>query len=157
MFRTKLLTLLLLCASFLSCTYSFVLDGKRSTEKYALAPSKNGTTLIDAGAILDANLERTLTAMGMVAPEGSTHTLESTLSSYSVQTVTSPSLSSRDRYRLIISVDVRITDEKGKGLWSMNFSDTGTFTQGGRAEDALEEACGRVSQQIARTLASVTL
>jgi hypothetical protein len=157
MYRTKLLILLLLCASSLSCSYSFVLDGKRSTEKYTLAPSKNGTSLIDAGAILDANLERTLTSMGMIAPKGSIHTLESTLSAYTVQTVTSPSLSSRDRYRLLIYVTARITDEKGKDLWHMNFSDTGTFSQGGRAEDALPEACERVSQQIARALASVTL
>ncbi len=157
MFRTKSLILSLLCASILSCSYSFVLDGKRSTEKYTLAPSRNGTTLIDAGPILDANLERTLTSMNMVAKKGGIHTIETTISSYTVQTVTSPSLSSRDRYRLIMSVDVRITDEKGKDLWHMNFSDTGTFTQGGRAEDALEEACTRVSQQIARTLASVTL
>jgi hypothetical protein len=157
MYRTKLLILSLLCVSAVSCSYSFVLDGKRSTEKYTLAPSKNGTTLIDAGAILDANLERTLTSMGMIAPKGSIHTLESTLSSYTVQTVTSPSLSSRDRYRLLIYVAVRITDEKGKDLWHMGFSDTGTFSQGGRAEDALPEAFERVSQQIARALVSVTL
>ena len=157
MSRTRLLTLSLLCASILSCSYSFVLDGKRSMEKYALAPSRNGTTLIDAGAILDASLERTFTSMGMVDPKGTIHTLKSTISSYTVQTVTSPSLSSSDRYRLIVSVNVRVTDEKGKELWQMNFSDTGTFSQGGRAEDALPEAFDRVSQQIARTLVSVTL
>ncbi len=157
MSRTRLLISLLLCASLLSCSYSFVLDGKMSTEKYTLAPSRNATALIDAGPILDANLERTLTSMGMVAPKGSVHTLQSTISSFTVQTVTSPSLSSSDRYRLIISVNVRVTDEKGKELWQMNFSDTGTFSQGGRAEDALPEAFDRVSQQIARTLVSVTL
>lgn len=157
MYQIRLLTLLLLCSSILSCSYSFLLDGKKSTEKFNLAPSKNGTVLIEAGVILDSNLERTLTSMGMIAPEGSAHTLECTLSSYAVQTLTSPSLSTGDRYRLIISVDARVTDEKGKAVWNMNFTDTGTFTQGGRAEDALEEACGRVSQQIARALASVTL
>jgi len=156
MCRTRSLILLLLCASLTACGYSFVLDGKVSTEKYNMEATVNRTSLVDAGTILDAHLERTLSSMDMLAPDESRLTLHTTLASFSTETVTAPSVTSTDRYRLHISVACRITDAQGKELWTMKFRDTGTFAEGGRAEDALDEAGRRVSQQIALTLASLT-
>jgi hypothetical protein len=142
MFRTKYSILLLLCVNLVSCGYSFVLDGKMSAEKYTMKPSTNGTTLIDGGSVLDANMEITLSSMGMLAAEGSRHTLHCTLMSSTTQAITSTSLStSEDRYRLQITVKAVVTDMQGKEAWKMSFTDTGTYSEGGRAEDALDEAC----------------
>jgi hypothetical protein len=157
MCRTRSLTLLLLCASIAGCGYSFTLDGRMSTEKYVMEASTNKTHLIDANTILDTNMERTLSSMGMLA-SGSGHlTMRNTLASFSTEMVTAPSISSSDRYRLQITVTTHVVDAQGKVLWSMSFNDTGTYSEGGRAEDALDEACNRVSLQIARALASITL
>jgi hypothetical protein len=157
MCRTRSLTLLLLCTSITACGYSFVLDGKVSTEKYVMEASTNKTSLIDAGTVLDSNLERTLSSMGMLASGTGRLTVHSTLASFSTETVTAPSMSASDRYRLHITVISSVTGAQGKELWGMSFTDTGTYSEGGRAEDALEEACGRVSLQIARALASLSL
>jgi hypothetical protein len=157
MCRTRSLTLLLLCASLASCGYHFTLDGRGFTEKYAMEASLNRTQLIDAGSVLDANLERTLTSMGMLASGSSRLTVHATLTSFGTKAITAPSLSTSDRYRVHIDVECRVTDEQGKNVWNMSFSDTGTYTQGGSAEDALDEACGRISLQIARTLATLSL
>lgn len=157
MCRTRLLTLLLLCASLSACGYSFVLDGKTTSEKYALKSSQNKTSLIDGGTVLDSSMEMTLSSMGMLASGASRLTVHNTLASFSTETITAPSLSSSDRYRLHITVNTRVTDGTGKELWSMSFTDTGSFSQGGRAEDGLDEAARRISLQIARALASLSL
>ncbi len=158
MCRIRSLILLLLCASIASCSYSFVLDGKMSTEKFILKTSTNGTTLIDGGSVLDASMETTLSSMGMLAAGSSRHNLHCTLVSSSNQAITTTSLSSSsDRYRLQITVTAVVTDMQGKEVWKMNFVDTGTYSEGGRAEDALDEACRRISQQIARALVSLSL
>ncbi len=148
---------MLLLLSTASCSYSFILDGKKSEQKFLLEPSANATTLIQGGMILDANLERTLSSMGMIASGSSTYTLHSTLASYTNQAITSTSLSTKDRYRLIITVTARIRNSQGKVVWSMSFTDTGTYAEGGQAENALDEASRRVSEQIALALASLTL
>ena len=157
MCRTRSLISLLLCASLSACGYSFVLDGKMTARKFVMEASANRTSLIDAGTILDASLERTLSSMGMLASGEGSGTVRATLVSFSTETVTAPSLSSPDRYRLHIRVTARVTDAQGKELWSMSFTDTGTFSEGGRTEDALEEASRRVSLQMARALASAGL
>ncbi len=148
---------MLLFLSAASCSYSFILDGKTSGQKFLLEPSANATSLIQGGMVLDANLERVLSSMGMLASEISPYTLHSTLASYTNQAITSTSLSTSDRYRLLITVTVRITNSEGKEIWRMSFTDTGTYAEGGQAENALEEASRRVSEQIGRALASLTL
>lgn len=148
---------MLLCVSITACGYSFILDGKAGTHKFLLKPSVNATSLIQGGMILDASLERTLSSMGMLASSGTPYTLHSTLASYSNQAITTTSLATNDRYRLLVSVVASVTDAQGKEVWKMSFSDTGTYAQGGQAEDALEEASRRVSEQIGRALASLTL
>lgn len=157
MCRTKSLILLLLCASIAACGYSFVLDGKYSTQKFVLAPSKNDTSLINAGMTFDAELEKTLSSMGMLARGGTDYTLRTTLVSSSVQAITSTSLSTKDRYRLTLGATATVMDAQGKEAWKMSFSGTGTFAERGQAEDALGEASRRVSLEIARALASLTL
>jgi hypothetical protein len=156
MCRTRLLILLLLCASLTACGYSFTLDGRATAEKFVMEASANRTQLIDAGTVLDANLERTLTSMGMLASGPSPLTVHTTLTSFSTEMISAPSMSSSDKYRLHISVACRVTGLQGKDVWAMSFTDTGTYTEGGRAEDALDEACGRVSLQIARALATLS-
>ncbi|MRR14668.1 hypothetical protein EG833_04425 [archaeon] len=158
MYRIRSLILLLICASAASCSYSFVLDGKLSTEKFTLKASTNGSTLIDGGSVLDANMETTLSSMGMLAAGSSRHNLHCTLISSTNQALTTTSLSSsNDRYRLQITVSVVVTDMQGKEVWKMTFTDTGTYNEGGRAEDALDETCRRISHQIARALVSLSL
>lgn len=158
MSRIRLLTLLLLSVSLAACSYSFVLDGGAGgSQDFVLRPSTNRTTLIEAGMILDAELERTLSSMGMLAPESGEYILHCVLASYSSQAITSPSLSSNDRYRLTIHVAARILDAQGKEVWTMGFSDQGTYPERGAEEDGLEEAGRRVSLQIARALAAVAL
>jgi hypothetical protein len=154
----RLLILLLLPISLTACSYSFVLDGgEAGAQTFALRPSTNGTTLIEAGMTLDNELERTLSSMGMLAPESDVNVLHCTISSYSSQAVSSPSLSSDDRYRLTIHVAARVLDVQGKEVWKMGFSDQGAYPERGAEEDGLEEACRRVSLQIARALAALPL
>ena len=157
MSRIRLLTLLLLSASLTACGYSFVLDGGAGgSQDFALRPSTNQTTLIEAGMILDTELERTLSSMGMLAPESGEHILHCTLTSYSSQAITSPSLSSDDRYRLTIHVTARALNAQGKDVRTMGFYQ-GTYPERGAEEDGIEEASRRVSLQIARALAAVSL
>lgn len=157
MCRIKLLILLLPLISILGCGYSFVLDKGAPTIKLTLEPSVNATPLREAGMTLDANLERVLSSMGMLKSTDDMHVLRCTLVSTSRQTITSTSLSSDDRYRLVISVSARLTDAQGKKVWESKFSDDGTYSQGGQPEDALDEACSEVSLQIARAIASLSL
>ena len=157
MSRIRSLILLLLPVSLAACGYSFVLDGGGGAHTFSLRPSTNGTTLIEGGMTLDNELERTLSSMGMLSPEIGEHILHCTLSSYSSHAVTSQSLSSDDRYRLTIRVAARVLDAQGKELWKMSFSDHGAYPERGAEEDGLEEACRRVSLQIARALAAVAL
>ena len=157
MCRIKLLILLLPLISVLGCGYSFVLDKGAPTIKVALEPSVNKTKLREAGMILDANLERTLSSMGMLESAGDLPVLHCALVSASSQTITSTSLSSTDRYRLFISVSATLMDSQGKKVWNATFTDEGTYAQGGQSEDALDEACSEVSLQIARAIASLSL
>lgn len=157
MCRIKLLILLLPLISILGCGYSFVLDKGTPTIKVALEPSVNDTTLREAGMTLDSNLERTLSSMGMLESAGDLPVLHCALVSVSRQTITSTSLSSADRYRLIISVSATLMDTRGKKVWNATFRDEGTFSQGGQPEDALDEACSKASLQIARAIASLSL
>jgi hypothetical protein len=157
MCRIRLLILLLPLISILGCGYSFVLDKGAPTIKVALEPSVNETTLREAGMIMDSSLERALSSMGMLESAGDLHVLQCALVSAASRTITSTSLSSTDRYRLIISVSATLMDTQGKKVWNATFSDEGTYSQGGQPEDALDEACSEASLQIARALASLSL
>lgn len=157
MYRARLLILLLLPVSLAGCWYSFVPDGFEGGRAYALKPSTNSTALLEAGMTLDENLERTLSSMGMLAPQGGDLSLHCTLVSYSSYAVTSSSLTTDDRYRLTIRVRARILDEQGKERWSMSFSDQGAYPEQGSEEDGIDEACRRVSLQVARALAALEL
>jgi hypothetical protein len=148
---------LLFSASLAGCWYSFVPDGIEGGRAYALKPSTNSTALLEAGMVLDENLERTLSSMGMLAPKGEALSLHCTLVSYSSHSVTSSSLTSDDRYRLTIRVRARVLDEQGKELWGMSFSDQGAYPEEGSEEDGIDEACRGVSLQIARALAALEL
>ena len=148
---------MLFLSSITGCGYSFVLDKTAPTIHVSLEPSANETPLREAGMILDANLERVLSSMGMLGSTDNIHVLRCTLVSASRQTITSTSLSSDDRYRLVISVSADLMDAQGKKVWKAKFSDDGTYSQGGQPEDALDEACSEVSLQIARTIASLSL
>lgn len=143
--------------SILGCGYSFVLDKGAPTIKVALESSLNETPLREAGMILDANLERVLSSMGMLESTDNIHVLRCALVATSRQTITSTSLSTDDRYRLIISVSAHLMDTQGKKVWEAKFSDDGTYSQGGQPEDALDEACSEVSLQIARAITSLRL
>ncbi|HHO76240.1 MAG TPA: hypothetical protein ENN05_07400 [Deltaproteobacteria bacterium] len=153
----RLLILSLFLFSIFGCGYSFVLDKGSYAIKVSLDPSHNQTVLREAGMILDSNLETALDSMGMLSSKGSEHTLQCTLVSTSKQITTSSSLSSDDRYRLNISVSAILMDTQGKKVWSSTFTDDGTYSEGGQPEDALDEACLKVSNQIARAIASLSL
>lgn len=157
MCRIKLLILFLFLGSITGCGYSFVLDKGASTIQVALEHSVNQTSLREAGMILDSSLEHALSSMGMLKSADDVHTLRCTIVSTSRQSITSTSLSSNDRYRLIISVSAELTDVQGKKVWQAKFSDDGTYTEGGQPEDALDEACSEVSLQIARAIAALDL
>jgi outer membrane lipopolysaccharide assembly protein LptE/RlpB len=157
MYRIRLLILLLSLISLAGCGYSFVLDKNAAAVKVALEPSSNETSLREAGMILDSNLERVLASMGILDSRYNLHFLQCTLVSTSKQNITSTSLSSSDRYRLIIRVSAKLMDAQGKKVWSSTFTDEGTYSQGGQPEDALDQACSEVSQQIALALVSLRL
>ena len=157
MYRTRSLILLLLLLSLFSCRYGFVLQGTEGGKKIALDPSTNKTHLREAGIVLDSYLETALASMGMLSPKDAKLRLECSLVSSTTVRITSASLKSGDRYRLIINVLVKLSDASGKVLWQSTFSDTGTFAEGGQDEDALDEACRQVSLQIARALAALRI
>jgi len=143
--------------SILGCGYSFVLDEGTPPIEVALEPSVNETSLREAGMTLDANLEKSLASMGMLESAEDLHVLQCALVSALSRTITSTSISSADRYRLIISVSATLMDAQGKKVWNATFTDEGTYSQGGQPEDALDEACSEVSLQIARAIASLSL
>ncbi|MGC9325106.1 MAG: LPS assembly lipoprotein LptE [Desulfomonilia bacterium] len=122
-----------------------------------LGPSMNRTSLIEAGMILDSQLEKELASMGLLSSSEDVPLLECTIVSTSRERITSSSLQQTDRYRLIISVLAELRDRSGTVLWRSRFTDEGVYLEGGQDEDALEEACRAVAQQIARTLAAVSL
>lgn len=148
---------MLFLGSITGCGYSFVLDSGTPTIQVTLEHSVNQTPLREAGMVLDASLEEVLSSMGMLKSADDNPTLRCTLVSTSRQTITSTSLSSNDRYRLVISVSAELTDTQGKRLWKARFSDDGTYAEGGQPEDALDEACSEVSLQIARAIATLSL
>lgn len=157
MSRTRSLILLLLLSSLVSCRYGFVLEGTEGGKKIALDPSTNKTHLREAGIVLDSFLEPALASMGMLSPKDPKQRLECSMVSSTSGRITSTSLKSGDRYRLTISVLATLRDASGKVLWQSTFSDTGTFSEGGQDEDALDEACRQVSLQIARALAALRI
>ena len=148
----------MLCLSSLAaCAYSFVLDQNTSSLRVALASSENRTTLIDAEMVLNTNLEIALASMGLLSFSGDIPVLQCSLVSSTRERITSSSADETARYRLMIEVAAELRDQANNALWRSRFNDEGTYLEGGQEEDALEEACRGISQQIARTLASLTL
>jgi hypothetical protein len=156
MFRTRsLILLLLLASSLVSCRYGFLPEGVEGGIKIALDPSTNKTHLREAGIVLDSFLEQTFASMGMISNKDPKYRLLCSIVSSSRETITSVTLKSGNRYRLTINVLAVLSDASGKTVWQATFSDTGTFSEGGQDEDALDEACRQVSLQIARAVAVV--
>ena len=158
MFQTRsLILLLLLASSLICCRYGFLPEGVEGGRKIALDPSTNKTHLREAAIVLDSFLEQAFASMGMISDKDTKYRLTCSMVSSSRERITSISLKSGDRYRLTVSVLAKLSDASGKALWQATFSDTGTFSEGGQDEDALDEACRQVSLQIARAVAVLQL
>lgn len=155
MSRIRLLILLLCLTSVIACSYGFVLDGAAGGKKIALEQSVNQTHLQEAGMILDTYTERTFSSMGLLGTKDPQYFLKCSLVSSWRESITSKSLQRTDRYRLNIRVLAKLTDAGGKAVWQSSFTDYGTFPEGGRDEDGLDEACRKISQQIARAVATL--
>lgn len=153
--RLLILSFSLLC--LLGCVYSFVLDGGGTLGQISIAPSANETSLREAGIILDKEIETALSSMGLLSTKEGLPQLKCIIMSATAREITSPSLSADDRYRLTVHVSALLKDVDGKTLWRSNFSDKGTYNEGGQEEDALEESLKALAQQIARQLASLKI
>lgn len=157
MSRTRSLILFLLLASLVACRYGFVLEGSQGGKKVSLDPSTNRTHLREAGMVLDAELEKAFASMGMLSQPGAGLRLSCTIIAATRQRITSSSLKTADRYRLILNVHAELRDASGTATWQSTFSDQGNFSEGGSDEDALNDACTQVSLQIARAVAALQL
>ena len=158
MFQTRsLILLLLLASSLISCRYGFLPEGIESGRKVTLDPSTNKTHLREAGIVLDSFLEQAFASMGMISNKEAKYRLTCSMVSSSRETITSITTTTGNRYRLTVSVLANLSDASGKSLWQATFSDTGTFSEGGQDEDALDEACRQVSLKIARAVAVLQL
>jgi hypothetical protein len=144
---------LFLLVSLCSCRYGFLPEGIPGGKKIALEASTNRTHLREGGLVLDSSLEQAFASMGMLSTKDPEQRLACTLTSSSRERITSATLKSTDRYRLVITVSAILSDASGKVLWQGSFTDSGTFSEGGQDEDALNEACTQVSLQIARAVA----
>lgn len=145
-------------SSLAACPYSFVLDQNTASPRVSLVSSENRTNLIEAGMILNSQLETALASLGLLSSsEEELPVLRCTLVSSDRERITAAALGQTDRYRLLITVIAELSDRGGTSLWRSRFTDEGTYLEGGQEEDALEEACRAISQQIARTIASLEL
>jgi hypothetical protein len=153
----SLILLLLLASSLISCRYGFLPEGTEGGRKVTLDPSTNKTHLREAGIVLDSFLEQAFASMGMISNKDPEYRLICSMVSSSRERITSITLKGGDRYRLTVSVLANLSDASGKALWQATFFDTGTFSEGGQDEDALDEACRQVSLQIARAVAVLQL
>ncbi len=154
---TRFLILLSSLLCLVGCGYSFVLKGGGNLGAVRLSPCDNRTPLREAALVLDAQMERELSAMGMLATGGDLPRLGCTIVRASSREITSASLTRDDRYRLNVTVRAVLTDAGGKALWLSDFTDDGAYTDGGQEEDALEEACQGIASQISRALTCLTL
>lgn len=154
---TRSLILLSLLASLLSCRYGFVPEGATAGKNIALGPSTNGTHLREAGMVLDVQLERALSDLGLLASRGPQQRLSCSIVSARRERTTAGSISSPDRYRLTISVRAQLSDTSGRVMWQKTFFDQGVFSEGELDEDAMDEACRKISLQIARAVAALNL
>jgi hypothetical protein len=148
----------LLClTSVTACPYSFVLDGGLGEKKIALEATTNQTHLLDAGIVFDTFLQRSFSSQGLNAVKDPRYFLQCFIVSSTRERITSPSLTTNDQYRLNVSVLAKLRDSTGKVLWQSTFTDYGTFSEGGQDEDALNEACPRITQKIAQTVTALNI
>jgi hypothetical protein len=122
-----------------------------------LQATTNQTHLLNGGIVFDTYLQRNLSTMGLLAVKDQRYYLQCSILSSTRERITSPSLTTNDRYRLNVSVHAKISDPTGKVMWQSTFTDYGTFAEGGQDEDALNEASNRISQDIARAVTSLNL
>ena len=153
---TRLLILSCLLASLLSCRYGFVPEGSLAGKAIELEHTVNRTYLGEAGLVLDSQLERAFSDLGLLARKEAQQRLSCSIVSAGSERTTVGSTTSLDRYRLTIRVHVRLSATSGRIVWQETFSDRGAFSEGNQDEDALDEACRKISLQIARAVAALT-
>lgn len=144
-----------LLGSLISCRYGFVPEGTETGKNIALEPSTNRTYLTEAGMVLDAQLERAFSDLGLLGTGDLRQHLSCSIVSARRERITAGSLTSLDRYRLYLTVLVSLSETSGRVVWQKTFSDQGSFTESEQDEDALVEACRKVSLQIARAVAAL--
>lgn len=148
----------MLClASIAACPYSFTLDGKMGKKNIVMEATANNTHLLNAGDTFDTYLQRNLSMMGLMAEKDARYFLKCTIMSSSRERISAPSSTTSDQYRLNVRVHAVLLDNTGKTIWSSDFIDFGTFSEGGQDEDALDEASKRISLEIARALTVLDL
>jgi len=148
----------LLClASVAACPYSFTLDGKMGQKNIALEATANNTHLLNAGITFDTYLQRNFSMMGLLAAKEAKYFMKCTIVSSTRERISTPSSSTSDQYRLNVRVHARLADISGKTIWESDFTDFGTFSEGGQDEDALDEASKRISLEIARAATALNL
>lgn len=153
MSRTRFLILLCVLVSLAGCGYGFVLKGSGNLGPVNLAASRNQTILRAAGMVLDSHLEQDLAALGVFKPEAGLPVLTCTVVSATTEEITAKAMGA-NRFRLTLGVQAQI-DRAGKVVWQAHFSDNGTYASGGQEEDALDEACDKISARIGQAVLAV--
>lgn len=150
-----LLCSLTLCLAVLAgCGYGFVLKGSGNLGPVSTQPSSNQTALRGAAMILDTHLERSLAAMGISQHAENLPRLTCTIIGAQAQEITT-NPAAQNRFRLMLSVKAEITDPQGKSIWQRVFSDYGAYASGGQEENALDEACDKITDRIAQALVAI--
>ncbi|MEA2101655.1 MAG: LPS assembly lipoprotein LptE [Thermodesulfobacteriota bacterium] len=132
-----------------------MLDGGGTIECVSLCPSQNLTMLNSASMALDTSMEQQFAAMGMLCPDNSGLSLESSITRSYTQEITSAGPSKL--YRLYLEVSSKLYNQKGTMVWHSAFKDRGTYADTGQDEDALNEACNKIAEQIAREVTALCL
>lgn len=104
--------------------------------------------------VLDRHLERAMSELAMLDTAGKSPSVSCELTAARRERRSASSLSTTDRYRLVITVRARLIDSSGKGSWEKTFTEWGRFAEGETDEAALDEACRKISLSIAHALAS---
>jgi len=141
-----------------ACGYGFVLQGGGNLKAVSLGQSVNATQLLEAGLVMDAELERALAMQGLTkGDEQAMPHLSCTISGTSSRGISSVDTEATERYRLTVTVRAELRDASGKLLWQGSFAGDGDYAQGGQEEDALEAACRSAAEQLARQLSTLNI
>lgn len=140
------------------CGYGFVLEGGGNLKNVALETSVNATRLLEAGLVMDAELERALAMHGLRSTEAqAVPGLRCTISGTSSREISSLDTEAAERHRLTVNVRAELREAGGKVIWQADFAGDGDYAQGGQEEDALEAACRSVAEQLARQLSALNI